>query len=152
MSSFFHGWRRKAGCVTLVMALVFMGSWLRSLIATDHLEFHFGSNTTDCIDSRNGSLGWERIHEDQVHDAMSFPDWQTWTNTPSDIPDMFEDDVCTKWHLRWCGFGSGIYELQNERHTLRVVPYWSITILLTTISTYLILWPGKRPKKITPPE
>lgn len=28
MGDFFHGWRRKAGCVTLVMAYVSLNGWL----------------------------------------------------------------------------------------------------------------------------
>ena len=30
MGEFFHGWRRKVGIVTLVIACVFMAGWVRS--------------------------------------------------------------------------------------------------------------------------
>ena len=35
MSSFFRGWRRKIGVVTLLMACVFMAGWTRSMVADD---------------------------------------------------------------------------------------------------------------------
>jgi hypothetical protein len=35
MSDFFHGWRRKAGFVTLLMAIVFMAGWVRSMSGID---------------------------------------------------------------------------------------------------------------------
>ncbi|HEY4263043.1 MAG TPA: hypothetical protein VGM98_22975 [Schlesneria sp.] len=37
MRTFFYGWRRKAGVVTLVMALAFMGLWMRSRASDDEL-------------------------------------------------------------------------------------------------------------------
>jgi hypothetical protein len=46
MHTFFYGWRRKVGVVTLVMACVFMGVWIRSRVAPD----------TITIFARNGSL------------------------------------------------------------------------------------------------
>ena len=35
MREFFRGWRRKIGVVTLLMALVAMGGWVRSLYSVD---------------------------------------------------------------------------------------------------------------------
>jgi hypothetical protein len=35
MSTSFHGWRRKAGCVVLVMALALMALWVRSRSVSD---------------------------------------------------------------------------------------------------------------------
>jgi len=50
MKEFFQGWRRKIGVVTLVMALVFMAGWVRSLVVEDELDFH------DFVDMPYGSL------------------------------------------------------------------------------------------------
>ena len=41
MGDFFHGWRRKIGVVTLVMALVFVSGWVRSLCAEDICDPRF---------------------------------------------------------------------------------------------------------------
>lgn len=37
MGEFFRGWRRKVGCLTLVMACLTMGGWIRSLFRTDEV-------------------------------------------------------------------------------------------------------------------
>ena len=36
MGEFFHGWRRKTGCVTLLMALLAMGAWVRGLFGDNY--------------------------------------------------------------------------------------------------------------------
>lgn len=38
MWSFFHGWRRKAGVVTLVMALAMAAAWVRSCVVDDLIQ------------------------------------------------------------------------------------------------------------------
>ena len=45
MGEFFKGWRRKVGVVTLAMALVFMGGWVRSLVIDDFMEFPFADDS-----------------------------------------------------------------------------------------------------------
>jgi hypothetical protein len=39
MYSFFHGWRRKAGCATLLIACGMMGMWMRSRLIGDRVDF-----------------------------------------------------------------------------------------------------------------
>lgn len=41
MREFFRGWRRKMGCVTLVMACALMGLWLRSGVIDDLISFEY---------------------------------------------------------------------------------------------------------------
>ena len=43
MPTFFHGWRRKAGCVTLVMAWVFARMWERSPYSDDSITLTPGA-------------------------------------------------------------------------------------------------------------
>ncbi len=38
MREFFRGWRRKVGCVTLVMACGLMGLWIRSGLMAEEFE------------------------------------------------------------------------------------------------------------------
>jgi len=56
MSEFFHGWRRKAGCVTLVMASAICGVWTRSLYVCDRfwIPSHF-------LGSGGGCAWWMRM-------------------------------------------------------------------------------------------
>ncbi len=37
MQTFFHGWRRKAGIISLGLACIFASGWARSLIIDDHV-------------------------------------------------------------------------------------------------------------------
>lgn len=41
MHTYFHGWRRKAGVVSLVMACLLCGMWVRSRIVGDGLLFQY---------------------------------------------------------------------------------------------------------------
>ena len=54
---FFRGWRRKAGCVTLVMALVCVAGWVRSQMIADSAIVGFGPFGYIHIISRHGRLG-----------------------------------------------------------------------------------------------
>jgi len=56
MRAFFSGWRRKIGCVTLLMALAFMGGWVRSLSDTDVFEAPIGESRLGILISTDGSL------------------------------------------------------------------------------------------------
>ena len=39
MREFFKGWRRKMGCVTLLMVCALMGAWARSYSVFDSMQF-----------------------------------------------------------------------------------------------------------------
>src|SRR4051794_19488286 len=47
MRDFFKGWRRKLGCVTLVMACVFMAGWVRSIGISDWITLNAGNFQCD---------------------------------------------------------------------------------------------------------
>ena len=55
MGEFFKGWRRKAGVVTLVMALAFLGVWARSFRKVDNLVLAFGEISWK-LGSKRGNL------------------------------------------------------------------------------------------------
>jgi hypothetical protein len=44
MREFFRGWRRKAGCVTLVTACVFVAAWGRHLVFQDRIDIPVGDS------------------------------------------------------------------------------------------------------------
>ena len=52
MGEFFKGWRRKVGCVTLVMACVFAAGWVRSLAIFDVVSFNQKDATHRVISTR----------------------------------------------------------------------------------------------------
>lgn len=55
MREFFCGWRRKAGCVTLVMALILFGGWMRSGQGFDQFWFQTQS-TCYFVESSDGGI------------------------------------------------------------------------------------------------
>ena len=64
MREFFRGWRRKAGCVTLVMAVALACLWVRGVVAPKSVKFQVG-HRIHCLTTINGRLIWESA--DKVH-------------------------------------------------------------------------------------
>ena len=58
MRSFFKGWRRKTGVVTLVMACVFAGEWMRSYERHDRVIVFFPASF-HTVYSHQGCLVWQ---------------------------------------------------------------------------------------------
>ena len=56
MNEVFRGWKRKVGVVTLVLACVFMGLWLRSFTTTNDQITLWVNHS---LYSHNGSVSWE---------------------------------------------------------------------------------------------
>ena len=150
MREFFRGWRRKVGCVTLLMACVLMGGWIRSLRVHDQLIVPRG-DSVHIFASQNGMLGWARIS--QLLATIPF----SWTSTTltGTMEDSWDDaEVHWRWHC--CGFDIGAATLTAKSSIWGIkmeveqwgVPYWSLTIPLTLLSAYLMLWkPRKRVDK-----
>ena len=58
MGDFFKGWRRKVGCVTLVMACGMATMWLRSFTTIDQIDVYPGGFTFHRWYSGQGMFGW----------------------------------------------------------------------------------------------
>lgn len=71
MHEFFHGWRRKFGVATLVMACVVLGMWIRSYALVDQI-FVFGN----ILISNSGCMVW---------------DWQGWGGPDANILHFYSD-------------------------------------------------------------
>ena len=169
MHTFFHGWRRKAGIATLVMACAFQVIWLRSLAIQDYVAFgQYYSMFTTC----NG-IGFQQI---EFRDGVSFPNnfrWEKNYTTRSRLlaPNEWrgvkgqnmkpEDDLppIAGWHCQVLGFA---YAKSTWRRspspvfgdepfvygyvTYLICPHWLCCLSLTLLSAYLLLWkPRKRP-------
>lgn len=136
MHTFFHGWRRKAGIFTLVMACVVMAGWLRSLFVFDLVGIHFGALHSLGIESKRQSLcvTWS---EDTPAITTKTIIWLTLPPSieGTDLPDDYK-----------IGEFAWLINMDDEHpHGIIVAaPYWSVTIPLTILSAYLILW---RPRK-----
>jgi hypothetical protein len=126
MYTFFHGWRRKAGVVSLVMACVLMVGWGRSQIRYDVIGFQVGDRQ-QIIQITDGHVYWWGI---STLSKAQFV-WQSGAPQSALIDEGrsgFSDDEGWAWRFReW------------------KASYLAGAIPLTLLSTYLILWkPRKR--------
>jgi hypothetical protein len=135
MHAFFHGWRRKVGAITLVMALAMMGVWIRSLTIRDVIQLPVLGRLSYVI-SAGSKI---HLHRTQVHADGKRVEWtcNEFDPGPEGLT-AFRDSVSgyavPVWD--WTGF-----VLSSE---VWRIPYYSIVISLALLSSYLILW---KPRK-----
>jgi hypothetical protein len=115
MHTFFYDWRRKAGVITLVIACVLMGLWMRSIDVHD--ELWIGRHW---FESKRGELDWRLF-------PLANPlEWRFHRIEPGPIG------------LVWKYSGPSYQEIVH-------ISYCFIVLPLTLLSAYLILWkPRKR--------
>ena len=108
MGDFFHGWRRKIGVVTLVVACVFLVTWMRSESKIDVFTVYY----SDFYDHFRivSERGFLKFHFRGIHFGPRSDLWETW--------------VVARTPMQW--------EDLN-------IPYWSIVLVLTMLSAYLLL-------------
>lgn len=130
MREFFRGWRRKVGCVTLLMALAVFGMWTRS------------------------QLVWEMINAPvggRDHVTLLVPGRFTWVSyfpeKGNRIPQQWDQDQVSKDNVH------GLEEMEAEwrQDSMRRPGYIGVRvnllvvlIPLSLLSAYLILW---KPRK-----
>lgn len=118
MREFFHGWRRKVGVVTLLMALAATTLWVRSVYLHDWVLL---LDDEVSVESVGGRI---IVMHGRPHNVVG--ELLNWGSKTNEI-----DAAHTSYFMA-------------SRHRF-VVPHWPIAIPLTLISAYLILWkPRKR--------
>jgi len=121
MGDFFHGWRRKAGCVTLVMAMIFASGWTRSLSAIDTFRISTIRYDTFICFSTSGEIWCKRMPSNYGPPA-----------------------------IRWYSEERLDYRIESLKSYYGIkpndsgIPYWSIVVPFILLSAYLLLWPDKR--------
>ncbi len=153
MANFFHGWRRKFGVVTLVLACVFAAGWLSTIRSpncvhfvwqtSDKTAFRFGTrNSQLVINSIDASLSL--YVSSGINQAIAV--WKDPTTSTLNYPSQADNEI--HWVFRFGGFDVGEYSQEDpfEFHfkTWRF-PYWSIVIPLTLLSAYLLLSKPRSP-------
>ena len=144
MFSYLHGWRRKTGCVVLVMAAVVMVGWNRSKSVGESVSFPSGLDTTDCFVSVDCSILWVKCEPGFFDGLLNFPHFEQHDFDPhSNFYHIFAlRDVDWIWRL----FGFGVGEVPAERgahgrrFTFWIIPYWAVFVSLSLLSAYLLLW------------
>ena len=121
MREFFRGWRRKVGCVALMMACAKAGLWIRSRFASDRLEFVTSGRQQQLL-SENGAITWA------AWNLLDPADGRTcWRSEP---------------HPLLSGGGDAIRISQGLAHLS--VNYSRLVLPLTLLSAHLILWVPRR--------
>lgn len=136
MREFFKGWRRKVGCVALVMALALMTGWLRSQFVFDDFNIRAGTMNSFSIESKRQSLCfcWVQDNsESKSESEITIPFWMT--HDPSIRGTEVPLDQAVG-EFRWLSNLSDEY----PRGIILSGPYWSVTMPLTLLSAYLLLW------------
>ena len=141
MGEVFHGWRRKTGCVTLLIALAFAAAWVRSLTMVERVNY-YGSVNCYRWTSRKGVFEFEIFEHNQVvpHEILESISWQHRQVTPNDSltnADLFE--------MPW-----GVYFRRQQepfKQFLFIIRYGLIVVPLTIISVLLLL---NKPRKRKP--
>lgn len=151
MRDFFHGWRRKVGCVSLVMACAFASAWVRSLTIADLFAFHVASQSYDCFSSSRYGIGWNRWTSNTPNILSRTPRFK-WAIRYDKNLKSFEELLLTpplRWEagLLFVRIGHGKerdYDL--VRGSYFIMPHAFVVIPLTLLSAYLLLWkPRRRP-------
>jgi hypothetical protein len=127
MHTFFHGWRRTAGCVALVVACALMALWMRSLCFCSSLTMPVASNSAETWVSIDGRLVWCAESEYE-------PPYQWHDGPPQTLANM---NVTLDW--TYFGFARGSW----NGDPFISLSYWSIVLPLTLLSAYLLLWKPK---------
>jgi hypothetical protein len=128
MSGFLSGWRRKAGCVTLVLALVVFTGWMRSFVTGDHVV---------CIVSGRCAISYS---------AQGVIRWSTFATVQqstilirsASLMGLASEKYLSMWKRRFeilAGRESGFR--QGD------VSYWSLVLPLTLLSAWLLSKPQK---------
>jgi hypothetical protein len=145
MHTFFHGWRRKAGVVTLVMSCIVTPLWIRSRYRVDLIEIHC-SDSTVILASTEGRFA--AVRNMYIQQSSFNPSERSVKlgalPVRSTAPFMDRQHITVDWRW-WNGATLKSTSLLGGDPADRMVSYWTIVLPLTLLSAYLILWkPRKR--------
>ncbi len=131
MREFFHGWRRKAGCVTLVMACVIMGVWVRGQLAWESMEWRItSSKVITMVLARpyfHCKYTWATERVEDRGDKRSFQ----WRIEGDSTQYSFADAI-----FPCCGETYW----SEEIGVFIDIPYIPTVLIFAAASAYLILW------------
>ena len=144
MKEFFHGWRRKAGVVSLVLACALMGMWLRSHFYRDNIVSGLAGLT-----SSDGLLEFFIVEPRSV---WIKPESLRWVSSARPIFETRGDVRVEIWGKEFVvlrmseDYGGGGSANDNLMRVRRVTtPHCALILPLTLLSANLILCkPRKR--------
>lgn len=152
MRDLFHGWRRKTGGASLVMALAFLVGWIRSETYSDAFSFSCGTNMSYSIYSENGYLFFELTTMPGTLSNQTY--FRTLYSCDPNECYLYYRDQTIGW--RFLCFAIGVDEITSDNshtdgpHSLFVarrtcfMSYWTMISSLTILAAYLILVPSRK--------
>ena len=136
MSTSFQGWRRKAGCVTLVLACVLAMGWIRSLTFYDGIRLRIRGQLVIYFKSTHG-------HWDVNVYSSNLPQFPSWITT--NLDDFHKLDRNS------IAFECGVCATSMfEPFTASGFPYSLFVIPLIILSTCLLMSKTRRVLKRRP--
>jgi hypothetical protein len=132
MNTIFRSWKRKAGCVTLGLAVALTGSWMRSQFAPDILCWSIGRRT-EVIISSDGNLSWWRLATEEPVKSFWNPGFVKQSTDGSHYA------MIGKWFV----------ELDAANSC--PVPYWTFALPMALLSAYLLFSKPPAPKSTESP-
>lgn len=124
---FFHSWQRKIGCLLLLLALPFMGAWLRSLVLYDLIVFPLFGRQHQIV-SVDGQILW--FHWSLADDGGQW------------VFSTFESDI--EMYFSYLNHDVG-------RSELWTASYWMIVLPVTALSA-VFLFTKSRPTACASPK
>ena len=148
MGEFFWGWRRRVGVVTLLLACLSAGGWIRSGERSDFFAFNGGQSSYSvhsiighiCL-ARTSPFEEPELFEFDSVEATSLADVKTEDNGTK--TSVSHELVSAERRLDWRCFHFCYGDLETTTKTMKagmiIFPYWSITVPLTVLSMVLLL-------------
>jgi len=145
MREFFKGWRRKAGSMTLVMALALAGMWARSRVHEDTFRLRTSRSTDLTVEFAGSAVKvrfqWETSNNGPDGGSMGPDKWLEWNTSAGSfsIPILFPITQPGGWASHY-----GRFYKEGKANAVWI-PYSTSVLVSTLLSAYLILWkPRKR--------
>ena len=148
MQEFFAGWRRKVGCVTLVIAVLLMCGWLRSFHNLTEWKSQAIGERCYIVASEHGNLVFGELLNARVNVLGPY------TNASSNTPAINTERRISGVHfdkkreVKCCLFSvekrtrfwwNGISPSVTMELRLLVIPYASIVWLVTILAAYFLI-------------
>ena len=149
MREFFHGWRRKVGVVTLVMACGVAGLWVRSQQMRDSLQVRVADNAAHLFISNESELVWQSMRHEATDEVQlrRFAISRTLVSENRVYVANRRRGTETEDYSHSVSFRTITGSWTGNKIQLAAwrFPHWALVIPLTILSAYLILWkPRKR--------
>lgn len=147
MGVFFKPWRRKIGCVTLVIASIFAISWARSFLVKDEFSIRIKPGVTMHFISNRSRFAWKTVTIDDPA-SIKFQIAFYFATPAKDALFYRHGDERWIWRSNHFGFEFGRFDFEGAPwvEELWILPCWSVVVPLTLLSAWLLIFKPRYPK------